>query len=60
MASYDQFRGVVFLVRVFSGSLKKGDKVRFLQVDRKYEILEVGIHNPEEVPVDVLKEGQVG
>lgn len=58
--SYDQFRGVVSLVRIFSASLKKGDKVRFLQAGRKYEILEVGINNPDEVPVDELKDGQVG
>ncbi len=58
--SYDRFRGVVSLVRIFSGSLKKGDKVHFLQADKRYEILEVGIYNPEEVPVDILKDGQVG
>ncbi|TYJ53184.1 GTP-binding protein LepA [Cryptococcus floricola] len=57
---YDQFRGVVSLVRIFSGSLKKGDKVRFLQADRKYEILEVGLNNPDEVPVERLTDGQVG
>lgn len=48
------------LVRIMSGSLRKGDKVRFLQPGKKYDILEVGIINPEEVPVDVLNEGQVG
>lgn len=58
--SYDHFRGVVALVRVFSGSIKKGDKIRFLQSDRKYEVLEVGIQNPEEVIVEELSEGQVG
>jgi GTP-binding protein LepA len=31
-----------------------------LQADRKYEVLEIGINNPEETPVDVLREGQVG
>lgn len=58
--SYDHFRGVVSLVRIFSGSVRKGDKVRFIQADRKYEVLEIGIYNPEEVPVETLKEGQVG
>ncbi|WVQ84435.1 GTP-binding protein LepA [Cryptococcus sp. DSM 104549] len=57
---YDHFRGVVSLVRILSGSLKKGDKVRFLQANKKYEILEVGINNPDEVLVDELKDGQVG
>lgn len=57
---YDHFRGVVSLVRIFSGSIKKGDKVRFLQADRRYDVLEVGVYNPEEVPVDILKDGQVG
>lgn len=58
--SYDHFRGVVSLVRLFSGSVKKGDKVRFLQAGKKYEVLEVGVHNPEEIPVAELYEGQVG
>jgi translation elongation factor EF-4 len=31
-----------------------------LQAGKKYDVLEVGVHNPEEVPVDVLLEGQVG
>ncbi|KAI9638759.1 uncharacterized protein MKK02DRAFT_9599, partial [Dioszegia hungarica] len=57
---YDHFRGVVSLVRLFSGSIRKGDKVRFLQAGKKYDVLEVGVHNPEEVPVDVLLDGQVG
>lgn len=57
---YDRFRGVVSLVRIVSGSIKKGDKVRFIEADKKYDILDVGVYNPEEVSVDSLKEGQVG
>lgn len=57
---YDRFRGVVSLVRIVSGSIKKGDKVRFIQAGKKYDILDVGVYNPEEVVVDSLNEGQVG
>jgi translation elongation factor EF-4 len=58
--SYDHFRGVVSLVRLFSGSVKKGDKVKFLQAGKRYEVLEAGVYNPEEIPVDELYQGQVG
>lgn len=47
-------------MRIISGEVKKGDKVRFLQAGKKYDVLDVGIYNPEEVPVGKLKEGQVG
>ncbi|KAL1412583.1 Translation factor guf1 mitochondrial [Vanrija albida] len=57
---YDRFRGVVSLVRVMSGSIKKGDKIKFLQSGKKYDVLDVGINNPDEVTVDALREGQVG
>jgi GTP-binding protein LepA len=43
-----------------SGSIKKTDKIRFMQAGKKYEVLEVGIYNPEEVQVESLKAGQVG
>lgn len=57
---FDRFRGVVSLVRIISGSLRKGDKIKFLQAGKKFEVLDVGINNPEEVTVDALREGQVG
>ena len=47
-------------MRLFSGQVRVGDKVRFLQADKKYEVLEIGINNPEETAVEMLKEGQVG
>lgn len=51
---------MVALVRVMTGSIRVGDKIRFLQAEKRYEVLEIGINNPEEVPVEILKEGQVG
>lgn len=47
-------------MRIFTGTLKKGDRIHFLQADKKYDVLDVGILHPEEVSVDILKEGQVG
>lgn len=57
---YDRFRGVVCYVRIFSGSLKKGDKIFTLSSGRKYEVQSVGIFYPEETPVDILGQGSVG
>lgn len=45
---------------MFSGSIKRGDKVKFIQGGNRFEVLEVGVYNPEDVPVDHLLAGQVG
>ncbi|KAJ9096389.1 hypothetical protein QFC21_005211 [Naganishia friedmannii] len=58
--SYDRFRGVVSLIRVFTGSLKKGDKITPMASGKRYEVLDVGIFHPEETTTDVLLAGQVG
>jgi GTP-binding protein LepA len=39
---FDMYRGVVVLVRVFHGSLKKGDKIKLFSTSREYEIEEIG------------------
>jgi GTP-binding protein LepA len=57
---YDIYRGVYTYVRVMSGSLKKGDIIKFIATKNTFEILEVGIFNPKEQKTDVLKEGEVG
>lgn len=57
---YDSYRGVLSYVRVVSGILKRGDKIRFLSTGNEYEVLELGIFCPKERPVDILFEGQVG
>ncbi len=57
---YDPYRGVIALVRVREGSLKVGDKVRFMATGAEYEVLEAGIRNPGEIRVNTLMCGDVG
>lgn len=57
---YDEYRGVVCLVAIRNGTLKKGDMVKLYQSDASYEILEIGLMYPEETPTEALYSGQVG
>src|SRR5712671_2671640 len=43
---YDSYRGAVVMVRVFDGTLKKGQKVRFVATKAEYEITEIGMFAP--------------
>jgi len=57
---YDSFRGVIVFFRVVDGEISKGDKVRFLASGAEHEVSEVGIMQPNQVPVDTLHAGEVG
>ncbi|HJM68459.1 MAG TPA: translation elongation factor 4 [Candidatus Babeliales bacterium] len=57
---YDEYRGVICLVAIKDGKLKKGDTIALAQAQRKYEILEIGLMYPDETPTDELYAGQVG
>lgn len=57
---YDQFRGVVLLVRLFDGTIKAGDHVVSFATGQKYYVGEVGIQYPNQVPQSSLRAGQVG
>lgn len=57
---YDAYRGVVAFVRVKEGSIRIGDRIRFMASGAEYEVLEVGIRNPKEVKKDMLHCGEVG
>jgi len=57
---YDAYRGVVVLFRVVDGAVRKGDKVRFLASGAEHEVLEIGIMQPNQVPVAGLSAGEVG
>ncbi|TQN67162.1 Translation factor GUF1 [Colletotrichum shisoi] len=57
---YDNFRGVILLVRVFDGQVKAGDNLISFATGHKYTVGEVGIQYPNAVPQSVLRAGQVG
>lgn len=58
--SYSTHRGVAVYVRVFDGSIRKGDLLQFHAAGKKFGALEVGIFTPDETPVDVLLPGEIG
>lgn len=57
---FDPYRGVIVFFRVMDGAVKKGDKVRFLASKAEHDVTEVGIMQPNQVPVDCLRAGEVG
>jgi len=57
---FDAYRGVVALIRVMDGSVKKGLKIRFMATDVVTDVEEVGVRRPANVPVDELGVGEVG
>lgn len=59
-SKYDDYRGVVLSVRVFEGTVKKGDKIRLMNGGTEYEVAEVGINSPKPLARDVLMAGDVG
>jgi GTP-binding protein LepA len=59
-SAYDQYLGTVCYFKVVDGSIKNGDKVRFMACDKEFDIVEIGYLNPKRVPVNELKTGDVG
>lgn len=57
---FDAYRGVVSYVRVFSGNIVKGQKVRMMSTGLDYEVKEVGVFRPKMFAIDKLKAGDVG
>jgi len=57
---YDVYKGVIAYVRIYEGSVKAGDKVRFLATDLSSEIQEVGYFMPQLTPCDEISAGEIG
>jgi len=57
---YDNYRGVVFLIRVFDGELHTNDRIMIYSNKQKYEVEEIGVFRPKQKKVDLLGAGSVG
>jgi GTP-binding protein LepA len=57
---YDSYRGVVTLVRVFQGTLRKGMKIQLMATGKVFEVVTLGITDPHPREVDALGPGEVG
>ena len=57
---FDQYVGVVSLVRVVAGYLKPGEKIRMMSTGRDYEVDSVGVFTPKREPRKALEAGEVG
>ncbi|HTQ13176.1 MAG TPA: translation elongation factor 4 [Rhizomicrobium sp.] len=57
---YDAYLGVVVLVRVIDGELKKGQKIRMMASNAVYQVERVGVFTPKQVAVEDLGPGEVG
>jgi len=57
---YDNYKGVVIYTRVFDGEVRKGDMIRLMNTNKKYEVTEVGVYSPGPVECKSLRAGEVG
>ncbi|HAU5956235.1 TPA: elongation factor 4 [Staphylococcus aureus] len=59
-SEYDPYRGVISSIRIVDGVVKAGDKIRMMATGKEFEVTEVGIITPKQLPVDELTVGDVG
>jgi GTP-binding protein LepA len=57
---FDSYRGVIVLARVMQGTMRKGQRIRFMSNSRAYDIDQIGFLSPKPVEVGELSAGEVG
>ncbi|MBR5717423.1 MAG: translation elongation factor 4 [Clostridia bacterium] len=57
---YDNYKGALSYVRIVEGTVKPGDRIRFMHSGNEFDVTEVGIFNPRWQPVKELTAGEVG
>ncbi|WP_457647717.1 translation elongation factor 4 [Profundibacter sp.] len=57
---YDAYLGVIVLVRIIDGVLKKGDRIRMMHTDAVYPVDRIGVFRPQMEQIDELGPGEIG
>lgn len=57
---FDNYQGVIVLVRLFDGKIRKGTKIRLMSSGKEFEVSEVGVFTPKMKTVEELSAGEVG
>ncbi len=57
---FDNYQGVIVLVRLFDGKIKKGTRIRLMSSGKEFEVSEVGVFTPKMKTVNELSAGEVG
>ena len=57
---YDSYLGVIVLVRIMDGVLKKGDRIRMMQTGSTHHVDRIGVFRPAMASIDMLGPGEIG
>ncbi|WP_043774187.1 translation elongation factor 4 [Roseivivax isoporae] len=59
-SKYDQYLGVICIVRIVEGTLRKGDRIRMMKTGGTYDVDDVGVYRPAMKAVETLGPGEIG
>jgi GTP-binding protein LepA len=57
---FDSYQGVIVLIRVFAGVVRRGMRIRLMATEKEYEVTGLGVFTPKPYAVDELAAGEVG
>jgi len=57
---FDTYQGVIVLIRVFAGTVRRGMRMRLMATEKEYEVAGLGVFTPKPIAVDELTAGEVG
>jgi GTP-binding protein LepA len=57
---FDSYQGVIVLIRVFAGVVRRGMRIRLMAIEKEYEVTGLGVFTPKPYAVDELAAGEVG